>query len=105
MTRNALFFEGFTFRVVAVAGTDALDIYSVRFANAFDIENALVGGTVNMAVRARAGRVRGVRKALGFFEEAVTAGLTGLFCIGASDADILQTAFAFRVVNAGVSAA
>ena len=49
-----LLFEGLALGVVAVARSDALDVYSVRFANALDIEYTSVGGAVNVTVRAGA---------------------------------------------------
>lgn len=49
-----LLFEGLALGVVAVARSDALDVYSVRFANAPDVEYTSVGGAVNMTVRAGA---------------------------------------------------
>lgn len=49
-----LLFECLALGVVAVARSDALDVYSVRFANALDVEYTSVGGAVNVTVRAGA---------------------------------------------------
>lgn len=100
-----LFSECRAFGIAAIARSRALDVDAVGLANAFDVENALLRGAVDMAVRAGAGRVRRVREAFRFFTEAVATGLTRLFCVRTSDANIRKTALAVRVVNAGVCAA